>query len=417
MVTPGSRTSRPHLRASDLRGIARLATQATENVTRISEGVHQSVWDTLGVRGGAAPGRTGGLTGFVYASVRGAARIVGKGAEAVLSTFEPMQASPQDAESGSAAREAVLAVMNGVLGDHLVATGNPLATPMTLRRRGEVLDGPAMSSFPDATGKVLLLVHGLCLNEGHWHAHDQGRVVDHGSALAAALDYTPVYVRYNTGLHTSQNGIELSAMLERLVEQWPVPIEELTILAHSMGGLVARSACYQAERDGLRWRGFLKHLVFLGTPHHGTPLERAGNWVDQLLGGMRYTAPFAMLGKLRSAGITDLRYGHVVDEDWQGHDRFHHKADTRQVVPLPDHVACHTVAATAAAKRSATADELIGDGLVPIDSALGQHPDARRTLGFASTSQWIAYRTNHMQLLGSPEVTRQIVEWLTPTNT
>jgi pimeloyl-ACP methyl ester carboxylesterase len=213
-------------------------------------------------------------------------------------------------------------------------------------------------------------------------------------------------------LHTSQNGRELSARLEQMVTQWSTPIEELTVVAHSMGGLLIRSAFHYAKQEALRWPGHLKNIVFLGTPHHGAPLEQAGNWVDVILSSTPYTAPFARLGRLRSAGITDLRYGHVLDEDWHGHDRFHRKPDNRQVVPLPEGVACYTVAATRAAKRGALANRLIGDGLVPLNSALGQHDDARRNLMFAS--QRIDYRMNHTELLSSPEVTRQIVQWLTP---
>jgi hypothetical protein len=130
------------------------------------------------------------------------------------------------------------------------------------------------------------------------------------------------------------------------------------------------------------------------------------------LGSTPYSKPFAKLGQLRSAGITDLRFGHVVDEDWQGHDRFRRKPDSRTPVPLPEGVACYTVAATIAAKRSALAERLVGDGLVSLPSALGQHADPTRCLAFAKSSQHIAYRTNHMQLLSSPEVTEKLVRWL-----
>jgi len=155
--------------------------------------------------------------------------------------------------------------------------------------------------------------------------------------------------------------------------------------------------------------------VFLGTPHHGAPLERAGNRLDDMLGSTRYTAPLASLGQLRSAGITDLRYGHVLDQDWQGHDRFRRQPDSRRIVPLPADVACHAMAACTAAARSPIADRLIGDGLVPLHSALGRHDDARRSLTFAKSSQSIAYRMNHMQLLSDPRVTRQLLHWLAPT--
>jgi len=401
-----------HLSTSDIRGIAQLATQATEGVTRIAEGVHQSVWSTIGLSGGKAPGQTRGITGLVYKSIHIVTRLVGIAVDTVLAGLQPLFESAEDAKPELPQREAVLAALNGVMGDRLVAGNNPFATSMTMRYLGEALNWRALSPLPEATGKVLLLVHGLCMNDLQWHTQHKGRVVDHGDTLASALGYTPVYLRYNSGLHTSQNGRELSAQLEQMVTQWPTPIEELTVVAHSMGGLLIRSAFHYAKQEALRWPGHLKNIVFLGTPHHGAPLEQAGNWVDVVLCSTPYTAPFARLGRLRSAGITDLRYGHVLDEDWHGHDRFHRKPDDRQVVPLPEGVACYTVAATRAAKRGALANQLVGDGLVPLHSALGQHDDARRNLLFAS--QRIDYRMSHTELLSSPEVTRQMVQWLTP---
>lgn len=412
MTTPSSRNPIGNLRLSDIRGIAQLATQATAGVTRIAEGVHRSVWNTAGLLGDSnAPGRTRGITGLVYRSVHDVALLVGKGVDTMLGWLQPMFESA-DAEPGTPAREALLAALNGVMGDRLVASSNPFATPMTLRYRCEALNFRALPPMPEATGKVLVLIHGLCMNDLQRYAQHEGHGVDHGEALESALGYTPVYLRYNSGLHTSRNGRELCGLLEQLVTHWPTPIEELTVVAHSMGGLLIRSACHYAEREALRWPGHLENIVFLGTPHHGAPLERAGSWVDVILGSTPYTAPFAKLGQLRSTGITDLRYGHVLDEDWRGHDRFHRGPDNRQVVPLPEGVACHTVAATRAAKRSALANHLVGDGLVPLYSALGQHDDARRSLGFARNSQWIAYRTKHTELLSSPAVTRQIVQWL-----
>jgi pimeloyl-ACP methyl ester carboxylesterase len=414
MSTPASGKLRKHLRVSDLRGVAQLATQATAGVTRIVEGVHQSVWSTVGVSGGKAKGQTGGVTGLIYKSIHGITQLVGKSVDAALTRLQPLLESAEQAGPGTPQREAVLAALNGVLGDRLAASNSPFATPMTLRYQGEALRLQAMPAMPEATGKVLLLIHGLCMNDLQWHTQHEVQAVDHGAALASALGYTPVYLRYNTGLHTSQNGHALSAALEQLVTHWPVALEEITIVAHSMGGLITRSAVQYAQAAGLRWPGSLKNIVFLGTPHHGAPLERAGNWVDIILGSTPYSAPFAKLGQLRSAGITDLRYGHVLDEDWQGQDRFRRKPDRRRPVPLPQGVACYTVAATTAPKRGALADRLIGDGLVPLHSALGQHDDARRALAFAKNAQWIAYRMNHLQLLSSPEVTQQLLEWLKP---
>ena len=404
-----------HLRPSDLRAITQLATQATRGVATMAEGVHHAVLDTMGLGGDKASQQTNGIPGFVYRTVHGVTELVGKGLEAAFTKLEPLLESLVDAPPETPEREAVLAALNGVMGDQLAQTHNPLATPMTLRYQGRTLNLHALPAMPAATGKVLLLIHGLCMNDLQWQvgaADGSQPQSDHGATLAAELGYTPIYVRYNTGLHTSQNGHELASMLEQLMAKWPVPVQELTVVVHSMGGLVIRSALHYAQQDGLRWPRHLKNIVFLGTPHHGAPLERAGNWIDGVLGSTPFSKPFAKLGQLRSAGITDLRYGHVLDADWVGHDRFQRKPDSRQPLPLPQGVACYAVAATAAGKRSPLADRVMGDGLVPLASALGQHPDPIRQLNFAKANQAIVYRTHHMELLHRPEVTRQVVQWL-----
>ncbi len=413
MTASARKISRRHPRLSDLRGAARLATQATSNVAHIAEGVHQAVWSSLGAPAGNTPGRTRGITGLVYRSIQGVTELVGQGIDAALARLEPLFESEDNAASPETPRrEAVLAALNGVMGDRLAADNNPLAIPMTLRYRGEPLNWPVVPFTDEMGSKVLLLIHGLCMNDRQWQTRHENQTVDHGEALASALGYSPIYLRYNTGRHTSHNGRELSAQLEKLVAHWPVPIEELAAVAHSMGGLVIRSAVHYGRLENLTWPERLKKIVFLGTPHHGAPLERAGHWVDHLLPVTPFSAPFSRLARLRSAGITDLRHGHVLDEDWHGHDRFHRRADSRRIVPLPEGIDCYTVAATTAPKRGLLADRLIGDGLVPLHSALGHHSDRGRCLKFEKSSQWIAYRMNHWELLSHPEVTRRMMKWL-----
>ncbi len=396
------------LRASDLRGAARIAAQATTEVTHIAEGVHRSVLGSLGLSGDAQPGRTGGLTGMVYQGIRSVTRLVDAGLQGALLRLEPfLERDPTDAEP-SAERDAVLAALNGVMGDRLSADGNPLATRMHWRRNGRPLDLEAPDATGAVTGRLLVLVHGLCMNDLQWHQSGH----DHGVHLARQLGYTPIHLRYNTGLHTSVNGRELAGHLEALLDAWPVPLQECSVLAHSMGGLVVRAACHHGTEAGHRWTGQLRRIVFLGTPHHGAPLERAGHWVDGLLGSTPYSRPLARLSQLRSAGITDLRYGHVLDADWQGHDRFRRRPDQRVPLPLPAGVACYTVAATLAPRRSLLADRLVGDGLVPLNSALGLHDDPGRCLSFPPAHRHLAYRTGHIDLLSDAGVARQLVEWL-----
>ncbi len=404
-----------HLRRSDLRAVVQLATEATHGVATMAEGVHHAVLGTMGLGGGKTQPQTGGITGFVYRTVHGVTELVGKSLQKAFIKLEPALADLVDAPPDTPEREAVLAALNGVMGDRLALSHNPLATPMTLRYQGRVMNLHTMAPMPEATGKVLLLMHGLCMNDLQWQAparEDGKPTSDHGAALAAELGYTPVYLRYNTGLHTSQNGHELALMLEQVLARWPVPVDDFTVLVHSMGGLVIRSAVQIAQQHGLVWPQRLKSIVFLATPHHGSPLERAGNWIDLVLGATRFSRPFAKLGQIRSSGITDLRYGYVQDSDWAAQDRFKRKPDSRRPLPLPQGIACYTVAATTAAKSSPLADRMIGDGLVPLPSALGQHVDPQHQLDFAKGNQTIVYRTNHMALLNSPEVTRLVVQWL-----
>ena len=416
MAKPNPPNPFRHLRSTDLRGLAKLATQATLNVTKIAEGVTQSVWSTLGAPSGKRANETRGITGLVYKSIQSVAQLVGKGTESLLTSLQPLLEKIDNEPQESAPREAVLAALNGVMGDRLMESDNPLATPMTLRFQNQALDWEAMPDTALLTGKVLIVVHGLCMNDLQWTVQNQGESLNHAETLATKLGYTPVYVRYNTGLHTSQNGQTLSNQLELLSALWPTPLTEISVLVHSMGGLVTRSAVHAAQHSKRQWVSKLKNIVFLGTPHHGAPLEKAGNWVDVLLGVTPYSAPFKRLVELRSSGITDLRFGHVLDSDWQDQDRFKPQSkqqqNTREHLPLPENVACFTVAATLAAKRSLLADRLIGDGLVPLNSALGVHSDPTRSLAFAKSSQMIVYRTNHMAMLGSAEVGEQLVAWL-----
>ncbi len=398
-------TTRSHL--SDLLGASRLAIEATAGLTGVVESVHHTVARAPGILGGPVPGRTRGITGAVYRSIRGATWLAGGAIDALL---EPL-ARRAGVERSSPRRDAALAVLNGVAGDHLAATGNPLAIPMRLRFEGRPLEPDARdlaAAIPRPRRKLLVLVHGACMSDRHWRR--RGR--DRGASLSRALGYTPLHLQYNSGLHVSTNGRALAALLEALVEGWPARVDQLAIVAHSMGGLVSRSACHYGVAAGHRWPGALRHLVFLGTPHHGAPLERVGSWLGAVLERSAYTAPFGRLGRIRSAGVTDLRFGNLLDEDWQGRDRFEPGRDRRRPVPLPRGVRCHAIAASRSAKPGALCGALVGDGLVPVDSALGRHEDPALTLAFPRSRRWVARGMGHLDLLGRPEVYAKIRGWL-----
>lgn len=385
---------------SDLHGVARLALGAIHIVLEQAAAVHTRV-----VRVRVLRATIGGITGFAFRQVRHTTEAASRWSEMRLAR------DSSGAPLSTSEREAVLAAINGLFGDQLAQAGNPLAIPMHLRRHGIplVLDKPALAKALGKPGdKIVVLIHGLCRSDLQWHraAHD------HGQSLAHDLGYTPVYLHYNSGRHISTNGREFSALMEQLVGAWPVPVAQVAILGHSMGGLVARSACFYAKEQGQQWLRHLEHMIFLGTPHHGAPLERHGNWLATILGRSTLTAPLARLGNLRSAGITDLRYGNLVDEDWQGRDRFQHGEDLRLPVPLPRAVKCYAIAGTTGRRLGDIRDRLLGDGVIPMDTALGRHDDPARTLRFPKKRQFVAFGIHHLDLLCRAEVYEKIRQWL-----
>ena len=409
------------MNASDLRGASRLAIQATLGLTHLVENLHHNILRTPLPLGETSHAPTTGITGLVYRSIRGVTRLVGGSLDALLGQAQRLTGTASALPSEQ--REAVLAALNGVLGDQLQAKANPLAISMQLRSEGVALEltSTALAKrFAQPSGRIVVLAHGLCMNDHQWLRHGH----NHGAVLAQSVGMTPLYLHYNSGLHVSTNGRQFAALLEALLKAWPVPVEQLCIVGYSMGGLLARSACHEAQQTGQAWLARLRQLVFVGTPHHGAPLERGGRWLDAALGLSPYTAAFSRLARLRSAGVTDLRHGSVLDSDWADTDRFAHARDSRGVVPLPAHVDCYAVAASLsqvavnhdAALLGDVLGDVLGDGLVPVASALGRHKTARRRLPFAADHQRIVYGTSHLGLLDNAEVSAQLLAWLAPTS-
>ncbi|MBP9114066.1 MAG: alpha/beta hydrolase [Polyangiaceae bacterium] len=388
--------------ADDLRSVSKLAVEATLGVTGVVKAMHQTIAGGPPVLGAPFARFAGVIAGVVYEPILSVTKAVGDVIDGALRQLDPVLG---ESEPGPQ-RDALVAALNGVLGDHLSKTENPLAIPMTLRSDGQAIprDAEALRALlPNAGKRILVMVHGCSMNYRQWTRNGH----DHGDALAKEFGFTPLYLHYNSGLHVSENGQAFAEQLERVLDSWPVPIDEIAIVGHSMGGLVARSACHVAENEKHRWRTKLRTLICLGTPHHGSPIERGGSVFESLLGWSAYSTPLASLGKIRSAGVTDLRYGNVLKEHWEGRDRFAREGDTRRDLRLPEGVDCFAVAATTSKIQK---DSLPGDGLVPLKSALGMHKRADLTLGFSDT--WIALGTGHVDLLSSREVYEQLRKWL-----
>ena len=299
----------------------------------------------------------------------------------------------------------VLGVLNGTVGDYLERTGNALATPMQIIHRGQPLavERPALeAAYPDASPTLLVLVHGLMGSEADWRA---GELEDYGSMLARTRGWSPIYLRYNTGRAISDNGAELAALLAALRASWPVAVDQIVLLCHSLGGLVARAACHAAA--GAPWLDQVSRAIYLGTPHRGAPMERLGRAVARLLHTIDdpYTRLLGQIGDLRSAAIKDLGDADLRPED---RARPRHRISLRDIahpVPLLPHIQHLLIAGTLTHEPWLVA--LFGDGIVPVASAINR-PHA------ALTTVRIFPGIGHMSLAHHVEVGAELLRWCEP---
>jgi pimeloyl-ACP methyl ester carboxylesterase len=272
-----------------------------------------------------------------------------------------------------------LSILNAVVGDYLRRRANPLQIELALYHGGRPLacEREAIAgAHAAASERLCVLVHGLAVNERVWSFPGEPDR-SYGTSLQRDLGYTPFQVRYNTGLHVSENGALLAQLLDALVRQHPVEVRELVLVGHSMGGLVVRSACEVARAAEQPWLGRVAHAFYLGSPHRGAPLEKAGNvvaWALQAI-GVVHTSVLADVVNLRSAGIKDLRFGSLVPADWQGRDADALLEDACARVPLARGVAHHFGVGGLAAHERHLLTRLLGDAVVPVASACGGPTD------------------------------------------
>jgi pimeloyl-ACP methyl ester carboxylesterase len=311
-----------------------------------------------------------------------------------------------------------LAVLNGLIGDRLQRDGSALHQPTSARMHGEriALDGSSLrDAFPEAAPRLVVFIHGLTGDEFCWSwgrnpATNPDAKDPYGSRLASDLDYTPVYLRYNSGLHISENGRTVAVLLEEIVEAWPVEVQQIALVGHSMGGLVVRSAAHQAHEQDQKWVRHVRHVVSLGTPHMGAPLERGAHRAAVALDKLPETRMLSSFLKKRSAGIRDLRHGSLVDEDWRDRDPEALRAVACQEVPLLAGATHCFVSATVTRDPKHPLGRLLGDILVLNPSASGQ--SKTRRIPFRDEHGYHVGGTHHLALLNHPEVYERLRGWL-----
>jgi hypothetical protein len=286
------------------------------------------------------------------------------------------------------------AAANGLIGDRLARERPRLAVPFAVRHDGRdvPLHAHALeSAFPAATGRVALLLHGLAENESAFDRH-RDRVGSTYADTLAELGWTPVLLRANSGLALRENGVALAALVAALVEAWPVGIERLALVGHSMGGLMIRAACSVATHVDQPWTDLLSDVITLGTPHLGAPLAGGVGTGARALGRWPESAAFGRILDQRSVGVLDLVAG-LGDE-----------------APALPHVRYHLVSATLTRSVRHPVGGLLGDLLVRQPSAYGvsrRHPGL-----FPDADRLHLSRCGHFDLLNHPRVHDALRAWL-----
>ncbi len=367
----------------------------------------------------------------------------------------PVRGAAYLVRSGRAHQHFFLPVLNGALGDQLAARYDPRALRMSFRHGGHDV-AVADLDLGGPRQKTVVFVHGLMGDELIWQTgfQDAPGFRRYGPRLAEEAGVRALYLRFNSGLHLSENGRELSRLLTALVEAHPDTIGELALVGHSMGGLIIRSAGYYGSQaigsealktvgsePGLEsgeagapenddppinysagpgsqkapWLAHLRTIFLLGTPNDGSWLEQNSHFAARLLRRIDLFPTRFLSNALnqRSNGIKDMRRSILVDEDWQD-AHADDLAPPRTAVPLLPGVAYHILMGIwLKTNRPAALRQYFGDGLVGRGSAQGAEIFGNEAALPPGTSVRTAEfgQQHHGGLLTHPEVFQYLKHW------
>ena len=396
-----------------LLGLSNLLHDAIEKTSELVQGAQDSaarrtyaVLEQITPLAGAVHHVQQAVTAAVHSSIRatsgGLRTLEGVGIAALASKSETSKAIR--------GFDKAQAALNALYGDFLHRRESGLEIELGMYDRGEPLPlerEALLLARPQASGKICILVHGLGCTEWEWIPPGGGETF--GEMLARDLGYTSYTVRYNSGLHISENGRALAKLIERLLREHPQPVTEIALIGHSMGGLVVRSAAHY----GPAWSHLLKHVVCLGSPHLGAPLEKAVHLLASTLGAFETagTKVPAQVLQGRSAGIKDLRYGYVVDDDWLGKDPDELLKNHAREIPLVESAAYCFVAACLTRDTAHPLGQILGDALVRVPSASGRSKSRHISFHFGRVLGGLG----HLDLQYHPQVYEVLRGWLAGT--
>ncbi len=380
-----------------LDALSLLAEVADELLVGTARDTHLAIADRTHGLVDRATGGTSTVPGAVHRGIAGAVYGgLGLGLRAASSGLDKVAATGVGPRLEATPRgRFVNAAVNGLIGDSLLRERPQLAIPTAIRLDGRDVEPDAdglAAAFPDATGRLVVFLHGLCENESYWNRHRERTGTTYGEALAAE-GWSPLFLRTNTGLSLRENGVALHALMQRVVDDWPVPVERIALVGHSMGGLVMRAAGAVAAPDPERdWNRLVTDVITLSAPHLGAPIAWGIGHGSRGLGRLRSTAAFGRILDKRSVGVHDLVVGLAED-----------------VPPLP-HARYRLVSATVTESPRHPVGYVVGDLLVRQRSAYGR--DRRGRDLFPGADHLHLGRTDHFGLLNHPRVHAALKDWL-----
>lgn len=407
---------------NDVRALAALAgTHLDRTVLETVRDVHRGVADRVfSAVPGSAPVRV--VHDALAATVYGSARLGLRSLAAATDLVAAVAAGDREVRwlEERPGRSATHEVVHGIVADAFTDGHPDLDLPMRIRRDDhdvEVSPDALTAAFPAAGPQVAVLLHGLTESDRAWDlpARDQRPDAGRDSVVLpdvlAEIGWTPVRLRYGTGRAIGRNGADLATLLDELVATWPVPVEQLCLVGHSMGGLVVRSACAFGQTAGQAWIERVTHTVHLGTPHLGSWLERSAHRGSALLKRFPETSAFGRILDRRARGIKDLRHGALDDEAWGDVlatgdatvlDGLPVSVGGDAVLPpLLPHATHHLVAGRLTRSPDHPVTRTIGDLLVTRPSATGR--DERRELT-GGRIEVLELPAGHFRLMRDPAV-------------